>query len=396
MVANTWYKPPALSRPGQARDGRTEVGVIAPNYGLEHLSYIMDLPEYRHVLLRRLPLQRLERNGTFWDKTPVLLNPPVSLIHTFNHLPMNGPPFIISFEMELPFYLGRHRDWQHRLGHGLLASPRCRAILSLSDTAGDLARAKFEAAGRPEIAAKIQTFRGAVLPSRQTGGRDDADGEGPLRLIFVGADGLRKGIVPLLDAITELRRGGAEIELTVISSMLDRSYAVASAEPAAAALRQTMTETPWISYHRSLPYDAVRAAMASHDLLVFPTLDETLGWVVIEAAMEGVATISSNTFALPELVVDGVTGRMIDLPLNAGKRWVGLFEKDRPAALAEAYARLRAGLIAALRDALNDRALVRRWGDGARDRLAGLYDPGNAAPILSRHYARALEGPVPA
>jgi glycosyltransferase involved in cell wall biosynthesis len=391
-TANTWYRPPTLSGPGKVRDGRTEVGVIAPSYGMEHLSYIMDLPAYRHVVLRRLPLHRFERNSTFWDKTPVLVHAPVPLVHTFNHLPMNGPPFVVSFELELPFYLHRHRDWQHRIGHRLLASPRCRAILSLSDTAGDLARRKFTALGRPEIAAKIQTFRGAVLPSWQEGRQDGDRTDGPLRLLFVGADGLRKGIVPLLDAVADLRRSGAEIELTVVSAMLDHTYAVVAPEPTAAALCRTMAETPWITHHRSLPYEAVRAAMATHDLLLFPTLDETLGWVVIEAAMEGMATVSSNVFALPELVEDGVTGRVIDLPLNEGRRWTGIFAPDRPAALAEAYDRLRTGLVAALGAALNDRSLARRWGDGARARLARLYDPAAAAPVLANHYARAIGG----
>jgi glycosyltransferase involved in cell wall biosynthesis len=392
-TANTWYRPPSLTGPGKVRDGRTEIGVIAPSYGMEHLSYLMDLPAYRHVVLRRLPLQRLERNGTFWDKTPVLFHAPVPLVHTFNHLPMNGPPFVVSFELELPFYLMRHRGWQHRIGHRILASPRCRAILSLSDTAGDLARRKFAAAGLPEIAAKIQTFRGAVLPSWQAGKPPETGKDGPLRLLFVGADGLRKGIVPLLDAVTDLRRSGAEIELTVVSAMLDHTYAVVAAEPTAAALCRRMAEAPWITHHRALPYDKVRAAMAAHDLLVFPTLDETLGWVVIEAAMEGVATIASNVFALPELVEDGVTGRVIDLPLNEGRRWTGIFAADRPAALTDAYARLRAGLTEALRAVLNDRALLRRWGDGARARLAGLYDPATAAAVLAGHYDRAIRGP---
>ncbi len=175
--------------------------MVAPNYGLEHLTYLMQMPYYRHVLLRRLPLHRFERTGTFWDKTPIFLRAPVPLVHTFNHLPMNGPPFILSFESELPFYLGPHRDWQHRLGYRLLAGSRCRALLSLSDTAGALARQKFTDMGLPEIAAKIQTFRGAVLPSRQQGQRSYGAEATPLRLIFVGADGLRKGIAPVLQAI---------------------------------------------------------------------------------------------------------------------------------------------------------------------------------------------------
>ena len=399
MVANAWYSTPTLARPGTATDGRTEIGILSPNYGLEHLSYLMDLPDYRHVLIRRLPLHRLERRGrTFIDKTPIVLRAPVPLIHTFNQLPVNGPPFVISFKFKVPFYLGPDRPWQNAIGRRILASPRCRGILALSETASTLVRNRFEAEGETEIAAKIHTFRGAVVPSRQSpaqmAARDDASRDsGPLRLIFVGADGLRKGIVPLLDAVEQLRQSGAEIELTVVSSMLERSYAVVSAAQDAPGVRRRLEETPWITYHRALPYEAVRAAMAEHDLLALPTLDETLGWVVIEAAMEGLGTVASNAFALPELVEDGVGGRVIDLPLNENLKWEGLFSEDRPAALAEAYDRLREGLVAALGEAVNNRARVREWGRNAHARLAALYDPRNAARELAGHYARALGRP---
>ncbi|MEM6412622.1 MAG: glycosyltransferase family 4 protein [Pseudomonadota bacterium] len=395
MSGNEWYQAPSLQPPGRSSDDLKEVGVIAPNYGLEHVSYLLKPPGYRHVLLRRIPFHRLERRGTFWDKTPVLLRAPVPLVHTFNHVPMNGPPFVVSFESELPFYLGPQRAWQHRIGHALLASERCRAILSFSDWAADLARKKFHDAGLPEISGKIAIFRGAVVPS-QTPDRRIFDPPAtwsektPLRLIFVGGDGLRKGIAPLLDAVAILRAKGANIELTVVSAMVPRSYAVAEGGVSAESLCQKMTEAPWVTHHRFLSYADVREAMSRHHMLVLPTLDETLGWVVIEAAMEGLSCVASTSYALPELVDDGRTGRLIPLPVTGTRRWTGLWAQDRLAALQEAYDILRNGLVDSLSELLNAPSLIAQRGLAAKLKLEQLYHPDAASRQLSAIYDRAL------
>ena len=393
MTANVWYTPPTLSRHATGSDGkpdpRTPVGVVAPNYGLEHVSYLMQLESYRHIKIHRLPLHRLERGGTFWDKTPIVIGARVPLVHTFNMIPMTGPPFVMTFEMEIPYYLGRHRPWQHAIGHRLMASDRCRGLLSFSDTAADLARARFTDLGRPEIAARIETFRGGVLPSLSDAPRSYSDGDTPLRLLFVGADGIRKGLAPLLDAVEALQNRGANVELTVVSSLVETSYVGGAYNPPVGELRARL-ERPWVHYKRSLPYADVRAAMGRHDLLMLPSLDETLGWVVIEAAMERMGTITTNAFALPELVDDTVTGRILKLPLGDNKRWAGLFRSDRRKIFDDTLAGLQHGMEEALQKVLDDRGTLRRWGEAAHDKLSSLYHTDVAARDLGKIYDRAL------
>src|SRR5687768_13152292 len=91
------------------------VGVVSPHYGLERVSYMLPVPGYEFHTVRRVPFQRLEKSGTFWANTPVLLDRSASLVHTFNMLPLNGPRFVTSFEVELPRYLGNPRPWQMNL-----------------------------------------------------------------------------------------------------------------------------------------------------------------------------------------------------------------------------------------------------------------------------------------
>jgi len=71
-----------------------------------------------------VPPYRVERSGTFWRQTPLVLDHPVSLVHTFNELPVGMRPFVVSFENELPRYLGTPSHWQLDAGYALLASGR--------------------------------------------------------------------------------------------------------------------------------------------------------------------------------------------------------------------------------------------------------------------------------
>lgn len=398
MVANAWYTPPTLSRRATGADGQPDtrrmVGVVAPNYGLEHVSYLMTLPEYRHVRVHRLPLHRLERRGTFWSMTPVVVGARVPLVHTFNMLPATGPPFVMTFEMEIPYYLGAPRDWQHRLAHRIMASDRCRGLLSFSETAATLARTKFTDLGLPGIAGKIEVFRGGVLPSETDAPPDYSGAGAPLRLLFVGADGIRKGLIPLLDAVEALQGRGADIALTVVSSLVPKSYVGGDAEPSVDAMRARL-DRPWVTHHPSLPYRAVRQLMGQHDLLMLPTMDETLGWVVIEAAMERIGSVTTNAFALPELVEDGNTGRIIEMPLGPGKRWAGFGMPDRREMFHDTVALLQRGVEAALQDVLDDRSLLARWGAAAHAKLSPLYHPQQAGEKLTTIYDRALQSDRP-
>jgi glycosyltransferase involved in cell wall biosynthesis len=52
-------------------------------------------------------------------------------------------------------------------------------------------------------------------------------------------------------------------------------------------------------------------------LLVHPTREDTSPLVVTEAAYFGCPSISVNQFALPELVLDGKTGLLLEAPVTA-------------------------------------------------------------------------------
>lgn len=369
----------------------TKIGVVSPEYGLEHVALSLPVSGYEYTRIRELPIHRLEREGSFWKNTPVLIHPKAPLIHTFNLLPFNGKRFITSFELELPRYLGRHRAWQHNIGHRLMRSSRCRALLGLSEIAAKTAHKNLSSLGFEDIAEKICVFRGAVPLSTVSTVRQPREQSSPLRLLFIGSDGFRKGIIPLLDATEELRASGIEIELTVVSSLAPQTYALRNIELPFAETRSRLESLPWINYFPRVANSEVRSLMTDHDLFVFPSLDESLGWVIIEAGMEGLPSITTNIFAFPELVEDGTTGRMIEIELNHDRRWAGLFSDNLEEMWQQTQDTIRGGIISTVEELYYDRELVAVWGNAARSKMESLYHPEVAAQKLNKIYDKALK-----
>ena len=347
---------------------------------------------YRFVSLRRWPFHILNREHSFLLNTAVLTNPSVDLVHAMNILPINGDRFVTSFELEMPRYLERDRGWEHRLGWRLMRSDRCRRLMSLSEIGAKLLRQKCQEMDMPEVAQKVTVFRGGVSPSVAAEPRKYSE-QGPLKLLFVGAQAFRKGIVSVVDALTHLRADGAEVELTVISSLQPDGYVTGDALPNPDEFRQTLAALPWVTHHLAISNQQVRQMMRQHDLLLLPSFDETLGWVVIEAGMEGLGVITTDIFAFSELVEAGKTGQMVSLPKQTQNRWRGLSTETTSASSQlwiEDSDRLTQQLILALRECVENRALSRIWGQAAYQKMMALYHPKMAAERLAQIYTEAL------
>jgi glycosyltransferase involved in cell wall biosynthesis len=341
------------------------IGIVSPAYGSEKVSYGLLPRGYAFHKLYRIPFQRIERKGTFWKYTPVLLDHPVELVHTFNELPLGMRPFVVSFENELPRYLGRVHSWQRDAGYRLLASSRCRHILALSEIAAQTLRRDLAANGMSETAGKVSVFRGAVLSAPTFENRIVVAAATPLRVLFVGRDPFGKGLLPLLDALADCRAQGAAIQATIVCNFEARDYISKGRNPDTAALLALLQHDPNITHHHLVPNGEIHRLMQTHDVFLFPTLDESLGWVAVEAAMAGMPVIATDIYAIPELVVDGATGFLISLHKNEASRWAGLWmdgsEFDRETE--STFAVIREGLTRHILRFAEDPSLVSAMGE---------------------------------
>ena len=168
----------------------------------------------------------------------------------------------------------------------------------------------------------------------------------PLRVLFVGSLGQRKGLSYLLEAVRIL--GPRWAELTLLG--MKTAEGCAPLEAATRAHR-------WVP---SLPHAGVLAEMARADVLVFPSLFEGFGLVIPEAFSRGLPVIATAHTALPDLLTaDGAEGFVV--PVRSAGRIAERLEQ-----LAADPARLRAMKHAALA-----RAAALRWED-YRQRLREL------------------------
>ena len=118
-------------------------------------------------------------------------------------------------------------------------------------------------------------------------------GGGKVRICFVGLDWLRKGLLILLHVFENLKKKYDNIELVVVT---DESFS--KIEP------NSMVKT----FYNLPPKDAFPGIYLDSDIFVLPTRFESFGYSVLEAMACGLPVVTSDVYAMPEIVEDKKTG----------------------------------------------------------------------------------------
>jgi len=119
----------------------------------------------------------------------------------------------------------------------------------------------------------------------------------PLRVLFVGQMGQRKGLGYLLDAVDQLT-------VPAMLTLLGRTLA----KPP--VLEKTLNRHRWIA---SAPHAEVLRLMRESDVLVFPTLFDGFGLVMLEAMAQGTVVIATPNCAAPDFLIDGSDGYIVPI-----------------------------------------------------------------------------------
>ena len=301
-----------------------------------------------------------------------------------------------------------HQDELAKLDRALLRRdlPDVDAVATVSEfvTAGACARL-------PEMAARIHTVGNGVdvLRFRPAPHARKPDARGrcgrPLRLLYVGRIAPDKGVHLLMEAFDRLVRDGVGLELTLIGKPGLLPYDLLSRllggdDRALEAVREFYGQSlrSWLAKeilgHGRSYGDALRARLspaAAHrvrflgtvpqptlirayraaDVLVLPSVwQESYGLPVAEAMACGVPVLASASGGVPELIEDGVTGRLVP--------------RLDPQALTNG-----------LREMAADPARLLAMGAAARVRAERLLTWARSAERLERLYCGLLSAPAP-
>ena len=211
---------------------------------------------------------------------------------------MRVVPAIISTDATPMNYDGLGEGYGHRHQGAALEG----AKLLLNQRALRSARAVVAfSAGRPT---QWSTTTGSprtasqVIPSGVDldvfGPGEGARGPGPVRVLFVGGDFVRKGGADLLEAVNRL---GPLVEVDVVTAEAPAQLPAGVTVRVHAGLRPESPELAAL-YRRS-------------DVFCFPTLGDCSPRVVAEAMASGLPVVATEVGGIREMVVDGHSGLLV-------------------------------------------------------------------------------------
>ncbi len=127
-------------------------------------------------------------------------------------------------------------------------------------------------------------------------------------VVFVGRITRQKGLPYFLRAAKQLP---PEVQVILCAGAPDTPEILAEVEGGVAELAENRTGVVWID--RMLSQHELSAVLSVATTFVCPSVYEPLGIVNLEAMACGAAVVGTATGGIPEVVMDGVTGRIVPI-----------------------------------------------------------------------------------
>jgi starch synthase len=195
-------------------------------------------------------------------------------------------------------------------------------------------------------------------------------------VVFVGRITRQKGLPYLLRAVGKL---APEVQVVLCAGAPDTPEIMAEVTGLVEELRQHRDGIVWID--RMLSHDEVVRVLSASTVFVCPSVYEPLGIVNLEAMACGIPVVGTGTGGIPEVVADGLTGRIV--PIEQVQDGTGTpVDPDR----------FVDDLAAALTEVLSDIGLAKLMGRAGRMRVETEFTWGAIAHDTRAVYDRVLAG----
>jgi alpha-maltose-1-phosphate synthase len=186
--------------------------------------------------------------------------------------------------------------------------------------------------------------------------------------LFVGRITRQKGLPHLLRAATVLPAG---VQLLLCAAAPDEPGIEAEVRAGVEQLRRSGVDVTWVA--RPLPRDQLVTVLSTVTVFVCPSVYEPLGIVNLEAMACGTPVVASAVGGIPEVVVDGETGLLVQ------------YDADDPAAFEQ-------GLATAVSAVVEDPARAAAMGAAGRERAVRDFAWSRVAEQTVGVYRRAIAG----
>lgn len=238
-----------------------------------------------------------------------------ALVHThLLHADLLGG--LASLGLDPPVLTTKHNDdrFKHAPGYGWFARGLNRCFdrgIAISHHLESFYRNELGVTSLP-----WETIHYGLDPGPFEKTRSKTNPDGPLTFGIVARLTKQKGHTTLLEAFERIVRDGVKAELKIVGD-----------GPLRDSLERRVEELELNERVRFEGYrEDVADALAEFDVFVHPSRWEGFGLVFLEAMAAKLPVVATNVSAIPEIVVDGETGLLV--------------EPDRPIQLAEAMEKL--------------------------------------------------------
>lgn len=217
----------------------------------------------------------------------------------------------------------------------------------------------------------------------------------PIKCLFVGNDFFRKGGIPVLQAFEQANTLGFPLSLTIVSTLSPKDYVTNAGHGEVDRVRQFISKLPNVKLLSNVPNAEVLDLMHTSDLFLFPTLDDTFGYVVLESISRATPVISTDVRALPE-TNSSETGWLVDIPKaeSMNEQWSGMAHPrdslQRQQMLKHVYRIIQDRLVSIFAEILENPDVLRTKGMAAYRFALSRFSPVRHAEQMSQIYTAAL------
>ncbi|APF33607.1 glycogen synthase [Microbacterium sp. AISO3] len=191
-------------------------------------------------------------------------------------------------------------------------------------------------------------------------------------VVFVGRITRQKGLPYFLRAARLLP---ADVQVVLCAGAPDTPEIMAEVQGLVRELQAERSGVVWIE--EFLPRDELCAILTAATTFVCPSVYEPLGIVNLEAMACGAAVVGTATGGIPEVVVDGETGRLVPIEQSDDGTGTPLDPE-----------KFVADLAATLTEVVSDPDTARRYGAAGRERAASSFSWSAIADETAALYAR--------